>query len=360
MAQGYPSYRFGAIASDRTGNTNFSYRWVKFMSIPWITGISPDRGPTGSWVTIYGGNFGYHPLVYFNGVQATEYNTRNNFFIEAKVPSGDVTGDLWVINPMGYSSNTMYFLGNAWWIMTAWVNDFPACNGGESRDYNDDKALGFSSYLTSFYGSDFYHTDWPSQAGVLTHMFEEKDKGFGRWDAAWADEVEILYFASHGGYAEMTPTHWYGYTGADDPSPNLGCDWRSHNTEFGEIGEGHLKWLVLDACFSLDLQHDHLFYFWNEAFHGLHMIFGFDGLASTTWWTHDRGTSFAMNATFWDAPLSEAWLDAAYSFWEGNDPVAMAAGEDIPNCFWRLDNERILHPVPNINYPVYFCWTWRD
>lgn len=88
---------------------------VTFSQRPVISGLSPDRGPAGTTVTISGKDFGSRPTgggaygasssyVMFNTVQATEYVSWANDEIKVKVPTGSIPGPVTVTTLLGISN----------------------------------------------------------------------------------------------------------------------------------------------------------------------------------------------------------------------------------------------------------------
>ena len=60
--------------------------------------------------------------------------------------------------------------------------------------------------------------------------------------------------------------------------------------------------------------------------------------------------------------LTAAWLDAGYSFWLDDNPVAMAAGRNQADAENRLANERLgggFTDLPNSQIGWY-SWRWRS
>lgn len=132
------------------------------------------------------------------------------------------------------------------------------------------------------------------------------------------------------------------------------CLWSSAKARFGDK---KLRWIVIDTCHSLDLHN--IISTWDQSFKGLRMIFGFKGTAHDSWWMNDRGEDFGNDAGS-GHKLSYAWLDAAYSWWCEDYPVALAAGKDRNDAINRRENETIswlYYDIPSANW---FAWKWRD
>ena len=73
----------------------------EIAAAPTITNFTPLNGPTGTTVTINGGNFTGTTAVTFNGVNATSFTVVNNTQITAVVPAGFVAGHISITNAIG-------------------------------------------------------------------------------------------------------------------------------------------------------------------------------------------------------------------------------------------------------------------
>ena len=126
------------------------------------------------------------------------------------------------------------------------------------------------------------------------------------------------------------------------------------------LGNSNLEYLCIDACNSVELTRDPVAT-WHGAFQGLRMVFGFTDTVSDSWWTGGRGNDFGRRAGNGDR-LTDAWLDAGYSFWLDDNPVAMAAGRNQADAENRLANERLgggFGDIPN-NQIGWYAWRWRS
>lgn len=127
--------------------------------------------------------------------------------------------------------------------------------------------------------------------------FEQAGTGApkGGSDAAVVETVDMVYFAGHG-----TPNSFeFGVLGGDDA--------RAKPAEI-RWGDGHLKWVVINACHVLyhnDVTNP-VIDRWGPAFRGLRYILGFGSLASDE---PDRGRLFAEHLNDGDL-ISEAWRKA--------------------------------------------------
>jgi hypothetical protein len=252
---------------------------------------------------------------------------------------------------------------------TTWINTFTKpCSGPPARlkplSHCDDVANGFGAMMKlagqwaiERKESDATPADW-------VYKGAKRDKGVAEWhqppekadDArpkSGIDTVDLAIIVTHG---------WVGVDRALDKHnkytkemkfANVGfdrapwCRFCSHKTRFGD---GKLKWLIVDACRSLEIDKQKGYtpwILWRQSFHGLHTIFGFNGLTTDSFLVSDRGQKFALKILL-DLPLAEAWLDSAFSYLCKDDPVAAAAGRDSKDAFHRLANEKISSSFDNI------------
>jgi hypothetical protein len=229
-----------------------------------------------------------------------------------------------------------------------WANNFHSPCTQETLSYCDDNAEGFVSGMESRGAQRNFC--WGDGNAWETDF---RDPAFGGHDNntdGGVDTVDFEYFSSHGGTSSANV--FYGCMSTQHTK----CSWQSNEARFGNLD---LEYLVLDTCESLDLDHD-LIATWHNAFHGLHMIFGFTGSASDAWWTEDRGYDFGRRAGN-NAKLADAWLDEAYSSWCDDYPVAMACGRNEDDAIDRLNNERIwsFGDIPH-NEIGWYQWKWRS
>jgi hypothetical protein len=125
------------------------------------------------------------------------------------------------------------------------------------------------------------------------------------------DTVDIALIATHGGYWGRSED--YGgplvVIGFNQPPGRIG-------TFQMRLGNGRLKWLIINACHSLETEDDpkgtNPYNIWYRSFDGLHAIFGFNGTVTDVWWEHDRGACFAAPILPWDRELADAWLDSKF------------------------------------------------
>jgi hypothetical protein len=216
-------------------------------------------------------------------------------------------------------------------IGTTWVNGYKTCKQTATR-HCDDAAEGFAKAMRSW-GGHTWEFNLKNAQGVAADWI---DPAFGGSDNAagrGADSVEFAYLATHGGIFTDKPDPYWVAT-----FDQTKCYWPSDQAR---LGNGKLKWIVLDACQSLQRDKTVVpWKTWSQVFEGLHTIFGFNRNVSDAWWSNDRGKVFGF-AVASDHEMADAWIDAAYSWWLDDYPAALAAGVDAKDAHRRLETERL-------------------
>ena len=228
-----------------------------------------------------------------------------------------------------------------------WINNFPAPCKQNNLSYCDETAEGFLVAMVARGHTKAFN--WGDQSAFETDF---RETSLGGDDGNWVDAVDFAYFSSHGG--TNSSNVFQGYFGSQQTK----CTWRSNEARFGNNFD--LEYLIIDACNSLELSRD-IIAVWHNTFQRLHMIFAFTDLVSDSWWTDGRGFWFGWRAGN-NGELTEAWLDAAYSFWCDDYPVAMAAGRSRADAINRLENERLNSGFDDIphNEIAHYAWKWRS
>ena len=273
-----------------------------------------------------------------------------------------------------------------------WANDFSrGCRGDNALNYSDDLARGFAKAMaaqghqwTVDHGSSLASPkDWLSFPDNRGTPFDDSEAIQG------ADTADFAYLVTHGGLTfvdKPAPIDdlyifraGFGQNALAVPNdafkvesssqlqwPN--CIWLNNKSK---LGDKRLRWLVVDACESLQLPG----YvkglkmtidvdpakMWRHAFHGINMVLGFTGESSDSWWIDDRGSDFGRRAGAGDK-LADAWTDEAYSHWLGDTPVALACGRNEADAANRLHFDRVTAPFVKIPHDQIggFAWTWRS
>jgi hypothetical protein len=245
-----------------------------------------------------------------------------------------------------------------------WVGRFRGdCNRSTPLNSCDDIANGFAAAMIEEghrclfnLGNDEADMKyWISHKNNYSKIGKDNDPSKG------VNSVNFALIATHGAFnfankpKEKIIKYGYFMTfGTDD------CQWHNVYTRLGD--SNRLKWIVFDACNSMQLpppdqgiigtrEHPNTIpesiyqdvnptKIWHHCFFGLHMIFGFTGFSSDSYWTNERGYDFAQLVASGDK-LYESWLDEAFSYWCNDYPVVMACGRTAEEANERLYKERI-------------------
>ena len=227
-----------------------------------------------------------------------------------------------------------------------WINNFPGPCTQNTLSYCDETSVGFLNGMVS--RGHVQAFNW-GDGNAWERDF--RDPANGGDDTRWADDVDFVHFSSHGSTSTANVfSGWFG-------SQRDNCTWTSSRAR---LGNSNLEYLCIDACNSIELTRDPVAT-WHGAFQGLRMVFGFTDTVSDSWWTGGRGNDSGRRAGNGDR-LTGAWLDAGYSFWLDDNPVAMAAGRNRADAENRLANERLgggFADLPN-NQIGWYAWRWRS
>jgi hypothetical protein len=226
-----------------------------------------------------------------------------------------------------------------------WVNEFPPPCDQNSLSFCDETALGFEAVMAAA----GHHSAFAWGDGDARER-DFRDRTIGGDDDDWLEAVEIAFFSSHGSTEGAV---FRGYLGSDADS----CAWTSSQGRYGDVQ--NLAFLCLDTCESIELDAGPIDV-WARSFQGLHQLLGFTGLVSDSPWTGCRGYEFGHRLAA-DDVVAEAWLDACYSVWLDDHPVAMAAGRDGDEALARLRGERLSSELEDIRNDEIraFRWIWR-
>jgi hypothetical protein len=277
-------------------------------------------------------------------------------------------------------------------IGTYWANDFSrGCKDDDRLNHSDDLARGFARAMAAqghqwAVDHDSYHaspTDWLSFPDPKGTPFDNSDVVKG------VDTTDFAYLVTHGGVTYVdkpAPTEdlyvfraGFGLNAPLGPSVAFRvesssrdswprCIWLNNKSR---LGDKNLRWLVVDACESLQIAgyvkslkmnlDVNPAKMWHHAFHGLNMVLGFTGYSSDAWWTNLRGSAFGRRAGTGDK-LASAWVDEAYSYWVGDKPVALACGHNEADAANRLRFDRVTAPFMKIPHDKIggYAWIWRS
>jgi hypothetical protein len=262
-----------------------------------------------------------------------------------------------------------------------WVNHYDNPCKQATTDYCDELVTGFTDAMKA-------------RGHRIDVLRSEHDASPLQW-GAWTDKkpngvdtIQFAFLATHGGTHghELRGSIWLHWTLATFSSTD-GCyvstirlDGRwfpvtpSTPVVTMRLGEGRLRWAVLDLCRSLqigvvnerdqnaraELAEADPGTTWKRCFDGVHMLFGFTGLSSDAYWTQDRGKSFGQRAGRGEL-LADSWIDEAYSWWTDDAPVALACGRSDADATARLNSESLAAVAPPLNFPdaTNFAYMWR-
>lgn len=231
-------------------------------------------------------------------------------------------------------------------VGSEWVDHFhdDGCNQG-NRDYNDEHADGFYSRM-----GNHGHTcvfEWSEDNAWETDF---RHPNFGGDSLNWSDNVHFCYYADHGG--NWDNVMHIAFSKAHDYCQGASNQWL--------LGIKMLKWLVLDCCDGvLNTDPNHIVGVWAGPMRGIHLVFGFVGLSYDTWWMRWHGAEFGDSAGT-GARLANSWLDAAYSSWTDDHPIAIAAGVSLDDAINRRENETINWRDASIAATNWLAWKWRS
>lgn len=265
-----------------------------------------------------------------------------------------------------------------------WINNYPiaACQQSTTK-YCDDLVGGF---LGAMRAQGHRSRVLRQDAAASPRQWQTGTDG----DPHGVDTVAFAFLATHGGTRGFNPAgagmvHWVTATFS---SPD-GCRFStlalgpggnptSPRTATMTLGDGDLRWAVIDTCRSLQVGHvnekkigqdpDRAFQLqdsmpgitWRPCFGGVHMLLGFTGLSSDAGWTADRGARFGKQAGAGER-LAESWLDEAHSSVCDDAPVAVAWGRSGDDSRRRLFAESLSRPEPTLTSAevTHATQTWR-
>jgi len=178
------------------------------------------------------------------------------------------------------------------------------------------------------------------------------------------DTVDFAWWQGHGNYY---------YVSDDDGDGvehggvfNNSYDQYRYRSSQLIYGEGYdLEYLIIHSCHSLDTDWESELggprwaLMRNQTFKGLHMIFGFDGIAHYGFLTRNEGRKFAEclhdGYTFiqaWHEAISDAWIcpDTSGVIWCGTSL----------NDLNERQNESLTNVYPDISNPTHFAGSWHS
>jgi Family of unknown function (DUF6345) len=211
------------------------------------------------------------------------------------------------------------------------------------------------------------------------------------------DTVDMAFISTHGGtygFVEklgdktLIPPFWFEMV-SDSPDgtviSSLVLDQKVESALYPSsekpvanmrLGDGKLRWLVLEACRSLQVggqnerdkkdvtkfEKANPGRTWAPCYAGVQMLFGYTGYITHHFPIKKKGEAFGRKAGRGDL-LSESWLDENFSSRYHNIPVVTAFGRTVADLDRRLKFESLKEPGPASRKPIKSFWhssMWRS
>jgi hypothetical protein len=226
-----------------------------------------------------------------------------------------------------------------------WVNDFHdnACQQND-LSYCDDQVVGFLDTM-----GDHGHVkvfNWGNDNAWETD-FRHPD--FGGDSLNWSDDVHFCMVNDHGGNDGTFVSFFFSNAHAN-------CSVRSDQMR---LGRKNLKWLAALGCDAvLNTTASHIVGIWIGPMQGVHIVCGFIGTAADSWWTSDLGEEFGDDICDGDT-IAGAWVANAYSWWTGDDSIAIAAGATRDEAINRREHETLNWRDVNVASTRWLAWKYR-
>lgn len=227
-----------------------------------------------------------------------------------------------------------------------WINNFHKEGCSQANlSYCDDQAHGFISSMGSHGHTKVF--EWGNDNAWETD-FRHPD--FGGDALNWSDNVHFCFFDNHGGNWDNILHVAFAFK--HDHCLSASSDWK--------LGTGMLKWFVACGCETV-LNHnaDHVLAVWGGPMRGVHLVLGFIGDSVDSWWTDDLGEDFADDICGGDT-IAGSWCDRAYSFWTGDDSIAIAAGATRDEAINRREHETLNWRDIDVTSTNWLAWKWKD
>jgi hypothetical protein len=227
-----------------------------------------------------------------------------------------------------------------------WVNNFRA-GACEQVDlsYCDDQVVGFYEHMGSH--GHFQIFKWGNENAWETD-FRHPDLGGDSLN--WSDDVHFCMLADHGGNVDNVVSFYFS-------EENLSC---SVDSTQMRLGTKNLRWLAALTCDAvLNTNADHICAVWGGPMQGIHIVCGYIGNSSDCEWTSDLGEDFADDICDGDS-IAGAWVSRAYSFWTGDESIAIAAGETRDDAVNRLEHENLDYRDARIASTNWLAWKYRS
>jgi uncharacterized protein DUF6345 len=226
-----------------------------------------------------------------------------------------------------------------------WVNDFhnDACEQND-LSYCDDQVVGFLNHMGAHGHIKVFN--WGNDNAWETDF---RDSGLGGDSLNWSDDVHFCMVNDHGGNSSNIVTFSFS-------KAHTNCSVSSTNMR---LGRKNLKWLAALGCDAvLNTNASHIVACWGGPMRGVHIVCGYIGTAADSWWTADLGEDFAHDICEGHT-IAGSWVSDAYSFWTGDDSIAIAAGVDRDDAINRRDHETLDWRDINVASTNWLAWKYR-
>jgi hypothetical protein len=125
------------------------------------------------------------------------------------------------------------------------------------------------------------------------------------------------------------------------------------------LGKNRLKWFATLGCDAVvNTSASHIVAVWGTPMAGVHIVCGYIGTSADSWWTADLGEDFADDICD-GASIAGSWVSHAYSFWTGDDSIAIAAGVDQADAVRRRDHENLDWRDNDVASTNWLAWKYR-
>jgi hypothetical protein len=229
-----------------------------------------------------------------------------------------------------------------------WVNDYSNTNEA-SLDYSDDLAEGFYNQMR-------YHHHIPAfvrgDSDVHEVHFAHPDLSPGGGALNNVDAVNFCWFSGHGSNSAARNRLTIFFDCMERESKSDARTWR--------FGTRSLKWIVFDTCLAVsNTEANHIVQSWAPPLQGAHLVFGFVGVSSESWFMSGEGSEFADRVgTGYE--LARSWIDAACNWCTDNLPIAIAAGIDRNDAIDRRNSETTDWRDRAVASTSWLAWEYRE
>jgi hypothetical protein len=227
-----------------------------------------------------------------------------------------------------------------------WINDFhdDRCVQ-DDLSYCDDQAVGFYNKM-----GDRGHErvfNWGNDNAWETDF---RSSAFGGDSLNWSDNVHFCMVIDHGGNDNDVLSLCFS-------SEHDQCSAASTQMR---LGRRNLKWFATLGCDAvMNTNGDHIGAVWFPPMDGVHIVCGYIGTSADSWWTRDLGEDFADDICDGDT-IAGSWVSRAYSWWTGDDSIAIAGGETEEDAINRRENETLNWRDANIAVTNWIAWKYRQ